>query len=475
MNSIPVLVEAKKEYTNQLQQILTPRLYEGFKSIYGDILKALSDEMVNGNNQSGSVIKLFQKSLKDIPLWNNEMIKNEYIRIERTSNCDYFENLIEAIFITNTKILTSVQINNSESLNIKINVPQSQHFIHKCYIECSKEIYKNPYIFDISKGLTPKEKHSNLRDGISIINHSISNAIRDLLPIRDILKQGLINKINNNFNQEETNEEKNKEETNEEEINEEETNEEETNEEETNEEERKEERKEETLVKEIHLNENTNNGLDIENKNEEQDMDDEINNEEQYKEYEDNEEDNDEDNEEDYDNIIENNENEISFNGKVENEETKVIDLNTKISNETDNNNSQLKQITLGTNPIIKKIDNIQKVEKFENKEENSNSKIEDLLKPNLTLEKTQSIPKLNNIIPTITKTHTKSLIKNKYIGGNKMNNSFYHKKYDENLANYKYTSESYLDEDDNSISKNKLNIDYNSSDDEDNNPIELV
>ena len=92
MNSVPVLVEAKKEYTNQLQQILTPRLYEGFKSIYNDILKALSDEMIHGNTQSGSVVKLFQKSLKDIPLWNNEMIKNEYFRIEKTSNCDYFED-----------------------------------------------------------------------------------------------------------------------------------------------------------------------------------------------------------------------------------------------------------------------------------------------------------------------------------------------------------------------------------------------
>ena len=56
------------------------------------------------------------------------------------------------------------------------------------------------------------------------------------------------------------------------------------------------------------------------------------------------------------------------------------------------------------------------------------------------------------------------------------MNNSFYQKKYDENLANYHYTSESYLDEDDNkNISKNNINVDYNSSDDEDNNPIELV
>merc|ERR1711916_399268 len=193
-------------------------LYEGFKSIYNDILKALSDEIIENNNQHSSVVKVFQKSLKDIPLWNNEMIKNECSRIEKISNCDYFENLIEAVFITNTKILTSVQINNEDSLSIKISVPQPQHFIHKCYIECSKEIYKNPYIFDISKNLTPKEKHSNLRESI---NHSISNAIRDLLPIRDILKQGLINKsFENNkvdekeilFQENENNQEENEEE-----------------------------------------------------------------------------------------------------------------------------------------------------------------------------------------------------------------------------------------------------------------------
>ena len=122
----------------------------------------------------------------------------------------YFDNLIEAVFIANTKILTSVQINDSKSQNIKINVPQPSHFIHKCYIECAKEIYKNPYIFDNSKGLTPKEKHNNLRESISIIELSINNAIRNLLPIRDILKHGLTK--NNEKIEEETNEEE--EETN---------------------------------------------------------------------------------------------------------------------------------------------------------------------------------------------------------------------------------------------------------------------
>ena len=191
MNSIPVLVEAKKEYTNQLQQILAPRLYEGLKSIYDDLLLALSNEMIENNVQSSSAVKAFQRSLKEIPQWNQDMIKNEYHRIEKLSKCDYFEKLLEAVFVTNTKILSSVQLN-SNAQNVKINVPSSSHFVHKCYIECSKELYKNPYIFDMSRGLSPKERHSNLRDSLNVINHSISNAVREMLPIREILVQGLL-------------------------------------------------------------------------------------------------------------------------------------------------------------------------------------------------------------------------------------------------------------------------------------------
>ena len=64
MNNINILVEAKKEYTNQLQKILTPRLYEGFKSIYEDIISVLSKELEEKKTQNSSLIKTFQKMLK---------------------------------------------------------------------------------------------------------------------------------------------------------------------------------------------------------------------------------------------------------------------------------------------------------------------------------------------------------------------------------------------------------------------------
>ena len=189
-----ILVEAKKEYTNQLLQVLKPRIYEGFKSIYDDTISILGKEYVEYNTQSSSVIKSFQKALRDIPLWNQEMINREYDRILNSSRCDYFEDLIETVFITNIKILSSVQINSNDSVGLQVNIPSSVHFIHKCYIESAKEIYKNPYVFENSKNMTPKEKHTNIRDSLTYIENSINSAIRELLPIRDILKQGITKK-----------------------------------------------------------------------------------------------------------------------------------------------------------------------------------------------------------------------------------------------------------------------------------------
>jgi len=194
-NNISILAEAKKEYTNQLTQILKPRLYEGFKSMYDDTLDALGKEMEERNIQGASVIKTYQKILKDIPNWNQIMINKEYERILQTSKCDYLEDLIEAVFVTNIKILSSVQINSSASQNLNVNVPSAHHFIHKCYIECAKEIYKNPYVFDNSKLITPKEKHTNLREVLNYADNSINSAIRELLPIREILKQGLTKRV----------------------------------------------------------------------------------------------------------------------------------------------------------------------------------------------------------------------------------------------------------------------------------------
>ena len=164
-------VDAKTEYTKQLQILLTPRIYEGIESIYSDSNNSVSE--------SGDKMRVFQNFLKTIPKWNQEIINHETIRIKDDSKCNYLEKLLNAIFVSHTKILTL-------NSNLDIQVPKLNHFIHKCYIETARELYKNPYLLDKTIR-NPREKQNNLRETLSIINDSINTTICRLLPLENIL------------------------------------------------------------------------------------------------------------------------------------------------------------------------------------------------------------------------------------------------------------------------------------------------
>ncbi len=187
---VSVFVEAKKRYLEQLQQILTPRLYEGFESLYEDALELLENEFEEKRQQTKSILKTFQDALKEIPVWNQDIIEHEAERIVQVSNCDYLDDLIDALFRAESKILTSVQTM-SKTKAIKVKVPIASHFIHRCYVCAAREIFKNPFVFNHFKELTPRDKQNNLREAIFMINEGITNAVRELLPIRDILKNSL--------------------------------------------------------------------------------------------------------------------------------------------------------------------------------------------------------------------------------------------------------------------------------------------
>ena len=183
------MIEAKKEYTSQLQQILSPRIYERFKFIFDGTIEIIKKELSMNNIQNESVVKIFQKQLVSIKDWNESSIIEEYERVKHRSKCNYLDKLIKAVIIANMKILSTIQYGSKRKSKIQVHIPTSTHFIHKCYIECAKEIYKNPYIFDMSTSLSSKEKHQNLRDSLILIDNGIHSAIRQLLPISDLLEQ----------------------------------------------------------------------------------------------------------------------------------------------------------------------------------------------------------------------------------------------------------------------------------------------
>ena len=175
-----VLIEAKNEYTKQLTKMLAPCIFEGLESVYEYVEKD-----TKMNNQ---YLKEFQKHLSDIPKWTKDMIKKEYNRIISKIDCDWMEDLITAVFVSHTKVLTVIKMTD-KSNSIDLKVPTGYHFLHKCYIESARQIWKRPYLFDHK--LNNLEKQRNLNEAENIIVYSIEETVRNLLPVRTILKEYL--------------------------------------------------------------------------------------------------------------------------------------------------------------------------------------------------------------------------------------------------------------------------------------------
>ena len=179
--SINILVEAKKEYTSELVSILIPKIYEKIRYIY-TVLK---------NNLKGNVYFEFQNELRKISEWSESRVTKETNNILDNLNCDWFPDLLTAVFVSNTRILTFIQMSKNKNVNkIKLEIPSNNKFIHYCYIECAREFYKNPYLFE-TISLQSSEIHRNLRESLNIIKESITKSIRKLLPFQQILHKYL--------------------------------------------------------------------------------------------------------------------------------------------------------------------------------------------------------------------------------------------------------------------------------------------
>ena len=190
----PIFAQAKVEYTAQLVDMLYPHMFDGVKSIY-DESKLLY------RNRKTPILLIFRELLEKVPIWNSEIIESECNRIVSNSSCDYIDDLITAVFISHTKILTSIGPNRSFQ-KINVTIPKTSTFVHKCYINTARELWKNPYLFN--ENVPGHEFQKNNKEIEEIIKKCIENTIRNSLPIKDILKEHLEGETDSILNQKET-------------------------------------------------------------------------------------------------------------------------------------------------------------------------------------------------------------------------------------------------------------------------------
>jgi len=178
--NISVLSEAKNEYSANLVNIITPLLIQGLQSIFKEACVLCKD-----NDEDAKYLMTFQNFLTRVPKWNQELIDNETKRIIQQSKCNYLEDLLTCVHITQLKVLTSIRVATKQK-KIDIDVPKLSDFIHKVYIKCARKCYSNVYLFETN--IEPLTQQKNLRECETICKECVLNTVRESMPVEKILR-----------------------------------------------------------------------------------------------------------------------------------------------------------------------------------------------------------------------------------------------------------------------------------------------
>jgi hypothetical protein len=175
---LSVYSDARTEYTKQLCVFLVPAYFQFFV----DLLEKAKQAMVNEPKKG---LWQFQNYLNDIHDWNMERVNHEIHIINTNSGCDYLEDLLTAVFIAHTKVLTAIRLSSNQK-KVEINIPKVEHFLFKVLCETSKLLWSSTYLF--RDGISGIEKQQNYRSIETILNEGILQAVRSLVPVKSILK-----------------------------------------------------------------------------------------------------------------------------------------------------------------------------------------------------------------------------------------------------------------------------------------------
>jgi hypothetical protein len=181
--TLSTIIESKNEWCARLTNTLTPCIIEGLRSVFSEAYNVCKE-----NDEDSKYLMTFQNFLNNIPKWSSEIVENEKQRIITSSACNYLEDLISCVHITQLKSLTSSRVGLKQK-KINIDIPDLGKFIHKTYINVARKVYVNIYLFEIN--IKPLQTQKNNRELELIVKECILNTIRESIPIEHILQMYL--------------------------------------------------------------------------------------------------------------------------------------------------------------------------------------------------------------------------------------------------------------------------------------------
>lgn len=177
MENVATYSEARSEYTKQLATFIVPTLVGWFQQLW---TRNASDKL--------RCLALFQTECEEIARWNIDRVQDEVrVLIERTG-CDYMEELMTAVFIAHTKILTAVRMSTKQK-KLSIHIPKLDQFVHRIFKEAARSYWKSPFLFMDNGSVVDRQK--NILQIEAMAAEAITTAVRSLLPVKQILRDYL--------------------------------------------------------------------------------------------------------------------------------------------------------------------------------------------------------------------------------------------------------------------------------------------
>lgn len=178
MDNGSLFSEARSEYLKQLSSWIVPPLVEFFMNEYSSLAAT----------KGRGAMAAFQTFCSEVPRWNQDVIESNIGIILDNCRCDYVDELMTAVFIAHTKMLTSIRVSGKQK-KLQITLPKLDHFLHRVFVECARAFWKAPYLFDTA--LSPIELQKNVLQAETMCTDALSAAVRSLLPVKNILRDYL--------------------------------------------------------------------------------------------------------------------------------------------------------------------------------------------------------------------------------------------------------------------------------------------
>lgn len=176
-----MVVPANNHYCDEFIIKCTPFFLQGFDAIYINTMEKC--------NKKRMILRHFQDTLESIPLWNSRIIATEHQRFVNTSNCTWLDDLIKAAFL---ELANNIVNDHDLEIDVSLEIPNGIDFIHSCYINIARELWKKPQL--LYHDFDAVTKIRNREDFEKLVEKMLHETFKKHLPMERILSTYLNDK-----------------------------------------------------------------------------------------------------------------------------------------------------------------------------------------------------------------------------------------------------------------------------------------